>query len=268
VSNLDFDSFLVLNARCSNWEFSNDVQHDSNDYSKFRLSGDVPVSIMNLLALKRIDFGNQASVIYGHPNELKNSVTSLPDQLPPSLRVIEMNHNELTKFPAKLLECTNLEVINVRYNAITAFPKYIEKLVNLQIFDAAYNQIAEPIPEDLPQCVSLRSFDVGHNKISGDLSNIEFQELVKLQTFMIDHNFGITGELPETIITSWVDIDYISLYETQITGHLSSLCIDLRLCQKFQFDALEPQTWATEVPDEVAATIELAKAAAEAAEAS
>ena len=54
-----------------------------------------------------------------------------------------MNHNELSDFPANLLESTELEVINVRYNQITAFPLYIEQLTKLQIFDAALKKINE-----------------------------------------------------------------------------------------------------------------------------
>ena len=112
-------------------------------YLLSRLAGAVPDSIVNLPSLKRIDFGSQGSVIHGHDNELLNRVTSLPDKLPPLLRVIEMNHNELSDFPANLLESTELEVINVRYNQITAFPLYIEQLTKLQIFDAALKKINE-----------------------------------------------------------------------------------------------------------------------------
>ena len=126
-------------------------------------------------------------------------------------------------------------------------------------FRTRYNQIEGLIPEDLPKCVSLRAFDVSHNKVAGDISDINFQQLTKMRTFMINHNPGIIGELQETTITYWVDIEYLSIFETNILGHVSGLCRDLPICMKYQFDSAAPQTWATEELSAVAETISLAK---------
>ncbi len=98
-----------------------------------------------------------------------NRIKALPadfGRLLPSLRVLELHHNDALKsLPESLLACTALERLCAAHCALTRLPAQLENLFELRELDVAHNRIFK-LPTRIGDLRKLRSVAVGHNQLT------------------------------------------------------------------------------------------------------
>ena len=89
--------------------------------------------------------------------------------------LLDLSVESLSKFPAAVLECTELEVLDLSDNYLKELPASINKLRNLRLLRLDRNQLRE-LPHSICQLSSLMVLSVEKNKLSVLPSNIKHLE--------------------------------------------------------------------------------------------
>lgn len=109
-----------------------------------------------------------------------NKLVYIPPILPMSLFLVELNlsYNFITEAPQELPE--TLRKIDLSHNELTRWEGVLTKLVNLEYFDVSYNHL-ESLPE-VP--VSVTTLGCEHNKLK-EMAPLKMQGM---QTFQLSYN--------------------------------------------------------------------------------
>ena len=129
--------------------------------------GDIPASIGNLTALKKIDFGPKQN----SRGDFLNRISSLPESIGnlTNLEVLNLNNNRIEEFPASIVNLQNLKELYFQANRITSFPESITQLVSLEklwfganvIFDSGNRIDLDSVPESIGNLINLREAGIG-----------------------------------------------------------------------------------------------------------
>ncbi|XP_065041303.1 MDIS1-interacting receptor like kinase 2-like isoform X1 [Musa acuminata AAA Group] len=93
-------------------------------------------------------------------------------------------------------------------------------LSNLELLDLSSNNLAGRIPDQLGDCMKLRSLMLNNNNFSGTIP-LAIGNLVVLQdTFDVSHN-SLTGEIPSQL-SKLVMLQSLNLSHNSLSGHLPS----------------------------------------------
>ena len=146
-----------------------------------------------------VSYTNRTSLPENLPQSLRyfyspyNKLTSLPDNLPQRLQDLYCSDNQLTSLPDKLPQ--NLYVLDCSYNQLTSLPdKLPQSLQKLYCYD---NQLTS-LPDNLPQ--SLQILGCYDNRLIS-LPDILPQSLEEL--YCSNNQLTILPDLPNSLI----DID-------------------------------------------------------------
>ncbi|XP_056886237.1 fibromodulin a isoform X2 [Takifugu flavidus] len=117
-----------------------------------------------------------------------NSLTSIPANLPRTLKDLRMNHNKIEKVAVADLEgMDQLSLLYLHDNAITDMGTSLKALKSLMVLDISSNQLTK-VPDSLPEQVHQLYMD--HNSIDS---------------------------LPESFLTSLTQLQYVRLAHNQLT---------------------------------------------------
>jgi len=235
------------------------------DLSDNRLAGILPSNFDSLTHLLRLDLSSTADQHQNHPNEYRNRLTG---DLPSfgnclNLEEIEVSGNLFDALPADLyLNAGTLRSLSASYNRIRHFPNQLRRFTQLHTLELTHNVIEDFLPSDLGALTNLRFVRLQYNSMVGEMP-AAVTGLSKVRVFDVSHNPYLSGELPEDIIVTWSDVDYISLLNTTMSGYIAALCLDVPFCWRFMYDTHADLTWATaaDVPDIVYIVRDLATAA-------
>jgi hypothetical protein len=228
-----------------------------------RLEGTLPPSLMGLNSLLKIDISTSAVEYGNHVNKNANRVTGVVPSLTDmtQLEEIIIAGNDFVALPDDLyLIGGSLRLLTASYNRISTLPKYLNRFTEIHTMEIDHNELYGRIPPDFGFMVRAQFVDLSNNYLTGPMPNT-VSGLTRIRTFDVSYNAGVTGAIPEDIIVNWVEVEYLSILSTGITGYIAALCLDVAFCWKYMFDTHKDMTWATaaEVPDIVNQTIELAK---------
>ena len=232
-----------------------------------RVKGVIPTALSQLRELRELHLNNVATHFHIYENENANEITgALPDlSALTKLQVLELNNNKITSLP-DLSANAKLEILSVNNNKLTSLP-LISVPSELRILQAADNFIVAAFPGDQVCSLSkIKYFNVGGNIFTGTFPAC----LANLNPVVFDVSnkqgvsTGMTGEFPEGILQTWVDIatGYLSLYyHFTMRGRVAAACVDVRLCYKYMYSTHADLTWvqsADQVPDAVFETMSIA----------
>ncbi|KAF3689692.1 Fibromodulin [Channa argus] len=135
-----------------------------------------------------------------------NNMTSIPSNLPRSLRDLRLNHNKIEKVtPSDLQGMDNLTILYLHDNAVTDMSTSLKGLKSLTLLDISSNKLTQ-VPEDLPE--HLHQFYLESNTISS-LPDDFLQRFTQLQYIRLAHNqLTDKGIPPNTFnVTGLVELD-------------------------------------------------------------
>ena len=137
-------------------------------------------------------------------------LTSLPENLPASLKTLHSSHNQLTRLPENLP--ATLETLDSSHNQLTRLPENLP--ASLKTLDSSHNQLTR-LPENLPASLkTLHSFDNQLTSLPENLpASLEF-----LDSF---HN-QLTS-LPENLPASLKTLDFSHNQLTSLPESISNL---------------------------------------------
>ncbi|KAF7208466.1 fibromodulin a [Nothobranchius furzeri] len=135
-----------------------------------------------------------------------NNLTSIPPNLPRSLRDLRVNHNMIEKVtPAELDGMDNLTILHLQDNAITDMTTSLKTLKSLTLLDISGNKLTK-VPDALPE--QLHQFYLESNSINS-LPVGFLGGLAQLQYVRMAHNqLTDKGIPPNTFnVTGLVELD-------------------------------------------------------------
>ena len=91
-------------------------------------------------------------------NVSNNELTSLPQRMPVQLQELDVSYNQLLSLPKNLPE--QLQILNVSDNQLTSLPEMPDQLQKL---DASHNQLTS-LPENLPE--QLQILNISNNELT------------------------------------------------------------------------------------------------------
>ncbi|XP_068134771.1 toll-like receptor 3 [Hyperolius riggenbachi] len=129
-------------------------------------------------------------------------LSTIPSDLPISIKVLDLSHNRLKKLPAaNLSRYDQLEHLDVGYNTLHIIePVLCEKLPALKILNLQHNEFTK-IPEKTFVCANLLELYLNSNGIK-EITGNPFKDLQSLQVLDMSHNkmastvLGDTKQLP------------------------------------------------------------------------
>ncbi|WP_050421299.1 NEL-type E3 ubiquitin ligase domain-containing protein [Bradyrhizobium tropiciagri] len=130
-----------------------------------------------------------------------NRLTSLPDNLPASLRRLNVSANQLTSLPALP---TELRGLNASSNRLTSLPEVLPAA--LEFFDLSHNQLLD-LPEVLP--ASLRFLYASHNQLTN------LPEVLPATLEYLDVSGNQLTRLPEVLPAS---LEFLDASQNQLTS--------------------------------------------------
>ncbi|CAG8557869.1 254_t:CDS:2 [Ambispora gerdemannii] len=103
---------------------------------------------------------------------------------------LDLSRNRLSDLPKNIARfCPNLRYLNLANNALTSFPIELLHFMHLEFLDLSQNQIAGPMPNQLPRCLtSLKTLKLESNQITALPSSLG--ELKNLQSLVMGSIFG------------------------------------------------------------------------------
>jgi hypothetical protein len=231
------------------------------------LIGIIPEDINQITSLLKLDVSTTASDYHNHVNRFANHISGVLPSLAAISRLEELTiaGNHISGLPGDLyLNGDTLRLISGSYNQITALPKYLNRFKALHTLELDHNYISGMLAPDIGYMAQVRYIHLDTNYFSGPVPE-SLSQLTRIKTFDVSHNPLLGSEVSEDIIVNWVDVEYLAILNTSITGYIASLCLDVPFCWKYMFDTHKDMSWVTaaEVPDIVNMTIQLAKTNAE-----
>lgn len=228
-----------------------------------KLIGTIAKNVGDLTSLLKIDVSTTAPEYHNHVNKNLNRITGVVPSLAKISRLEELTlaGNGFTALPDDLyLNGESLRMICASYNLLTQMPKYLNRFKRLHTLELDHNFITGGLPPDLGYMLEARYIMLDSNRLSGPMPST-IAQLTRIRNFDVSHNPGLRDAISEDVIVNWVEVEYLAILNTSISGYISSLCLDVPFCWKHMFDTHKDLTWATaaDVPDIVNITIELAK---------
>lgn len=229
------------------------------------LLGTLPEAIGLIPTLLKIDLSSTSSYYHGHNNTHKNYLRgALPSFAScPRLEEIEISGNLINELPRDLYaNAGTLRLLSASRNRLRDLPRFLLRFTKLHTLELGHNRINDVFPEDFAYLTNMRFLQLEYNQLTGTIWR-ELSQMNRVRVFDISHNPDLAGELPQELIVSWREIEYLSVLNTSTSGYIASLCLDVPFCYKYMFDTHRDMTWATpdNVPDVVNDTITLARAA-------
>ncbi len=231
--------------------------------SNNKLIGAVPESIVSLTALTEIHLRG---------NRLTGTLPSLRSV--GGLKVLDVTANQLSGLPEDISDNVALEVLAAGWNALTRMIRNWGNLVNLKILELNDNEINDYINfSNLCLVRNIWIFNVANSTLNGQIDP-ECLRQINPYVFDISNRHplvnstveaSLTGAFEKSIINNWTNIDrggYLSVYfQFGITGHVPSVCLDLRTCRSYNFRGHGDMSWTdgNSIPPEIMETIALAK---------
>ncbi len=206
------NNWLVGTSACD-WEgISCDI---SSSYvtrislSLHNLSGSIPASLSNLIALDRLEL-NQNALSGFIPAEL-GSITTL--------RNLNLADNNLSgEFPLNLFNLINLTSIDLSNNQLSGIiPPQVENWINLTILNLRSNQLTGSIPVELGNLTDLEYLYIQENQFNGPIPS-QLGNLVNLKVLSAYSN-QFSGELPAGL-SNLASIIYLSFGKNQLSGEI------------------------------------------------
>ncbi|KAK2862300.1 hypothetical protein Q5P01_001833 [Channa striata] len=135
-----------------------------------------------------------------------NNLSSIPSNLPHSLRDLRLNHNKIEKVtPADLEGMDNLTILYLHDNAVTDMSTSLKDLKSLTLLDISNNKLTK-VPEALPE--HLHQLYLESNTISSVPEDF-LRRFTQLQYIRMAHNqLTDKGIPPNTFnVTGLVELD-------------------------------------------------------------
>nr|XP_057911148.1 fibromodulin a [Doryrhamphus excisus]XP_057911149.1 fibromodulin a [Doryrhamphus excisus]XP_057911150.1 fibromodulin a [Doryrhamphus excisus]XP_057911151.1 fibromodulin a [Doryrhamphus excisus]XP_057911152.1 fibromodulin a [Doryrhamphus excisus] len=135
-----------------------------------------------------------------------NNLTSIPSNLPRTLRDLRINHNSIEKVtPSDLEGMDNLTILHLHDNAITDLGASLKSLSSLTLLDISNNKLTK-VPEALPE--HLHQLYLDSNSIAS-LSEGFLSSLAQLQYLRMAHNQLTDKGIPSNTfnVTGLVELD-------------------------------------------------------------
>ncbi|XP_037108775.1 fibromodulin a [Syngnathus acus] len=135
-----------------------------------------------------------------------NNLTSIPRNLPRTLRDLRINHNNIQKVtPSDLEGMDNLTILHLHDNAITDMGASLKSLTSLTLLDVSANKLTK-VPEALPE--QLHQLYLDSNSIAS-LPEAFLAAFTQLQYLRMAHNQLTDKGLPSNIfnVTGLVELD-------------------------------------------------------------
>ncbi|XP_077429756.1 fibromodulin a [Vanacampus margaritifer] len=132
-----------------------------------------------------------------------NNLTSIPRNLPRTLRDLRINHNNIEKVtPSDLEGMENLTILHLHDNAITDMDASLKSLTSLTLLDVSANKVPKSLPEQLHQLY------LDSNSIAS-LPEGFLAAFTQLQYLRMAHNQLTDTGLPSNIfnVTGLVELD-------------------------------------------------------------
>ncbi|KAK1268082.1 putative LRR receptor-like serine/threonine-protein kinase [Acorus gramineus] len=114
-----------------------------------------------------------------------------------NLVLLDLAENELSGDFLVLREARALRYLNLAGNSFShrEFPSDIGNASNLEYLNMSKTGIAGRIPVELSRLTNLRTLDLSHNHLSGDIPRLS---IAALQVIDLSHN-NLTGEIPPSL---------------------------------------------------------------------
>ncbi|CAG5982481.1 fibromodulin a [Menidia menidia] len=135
-----------------------------------------------------------------------NNLTSIPPNLPRSLRDLRINHNKIEKVtPADLEGMDNLTILYLHDNAVTDMSTSLKALKSLTLLDISGNKLTK-VPDALP--ADLHQLYIEYNSIAS-LPEGFLGGLAQLQYVRLAHNELTDKGIPSNTfnVTGLVELD-------------------------------------------------------------
>ncbi|KAG7493858.1 fibromodulin-like [Solea senegalensis] len=135
-----------------------------------------------------------------------NNLTSIPSNLPRSLRDLRLNHNKIEKVtPVDLEGMDNLTILYLHDNVVTDMSTSLKALTSLTMLDISSNQLTK-VPESLPE--NLHQLYLEFNSIDSVPEGF-LNRFTQLQYVRMSHNqIKDNGIPPNTFnVTGLVELD-------------------------------------------------------------
>ncbi len=135
-----------------------------------------------------------------------------PEACIPSLKILTLGFNKLTRIPSEVGSLACLETLDVSFNPLTVLPSSLAKLRNLRVLNLAKLGIAEA-PTIGENCRHLQKLNL-HNTSKALLTNA-LNQYPSLES--LDLSSNSLGEIPE-IVQSYVRLTELNLRFNKITS--------------------------------------------------
>lgn len=168
-------------------------------------------------------------------NARDNRLSRLPDELAlqKELRVLYLDGNEFTEFPAVFAEMTWLTDVDLSDNQITSLPDSIARYPRLWHLNVSGNVLTR-LPNDLAELPSLEVFEASHNDLTAFPVNVGRMRMLRTLSLAgngIDMVPPAVGTLPDLKVIHLADnkipslpMEITSLSTTDFTIRNNRLC--------------------------------------------
>lgn len=162
----------------------------SLEWSDRRLSGQLPVEIMSLSHLVRLNLNG---------NRLTGHLPLYFEQLR-GLKTLELSHNELTGGLQHLYSHSSLTSLDLSHNRFSGrIPVCLSNLINLNKLDLSHNKLTGGLPLQLGRLAQLHSLFLDNNQLHCDMTeNQALNGLFNLTTLKLNDNH-LFGSIPISI---------------------------------------------------------------------
>ncbi len=181
-------------------------------------------------------------------SNIRQNVTVLPQAIKffTSLRVLEIEGNDLPALPRELSSLANLQMLKLRKNHIPTLPQGFGNLVNLKVLDLSDNQM-HVLPDDFTNLEKLENLNLGQNKLSAlpkgfeklgclkvlDLNHNEFPEIPRclalfenLMRLDLHHNpFQISKKELEASFPNFSKVPVQHIHYEQVSDNSTTSCL-------------------------------------------
>ncbi|KAG0608976.1 hypothetical protein M758_8G148300 [Ceratodon purpureus] len=197
-------------VRCGAWQ--GETRVTVVNLTSVNLTGAVPGRISNLSALTSLSFafnGLTGTI----PREIANCS---------NLQVLNLTHNRLGgSIPTELGGLVQLQSLDLSRNQLngTIPTQIFTNCNNLTSFNVSSNNLDGSLPPGLGSCRSLRTVDFGNNSFKGEIP-FAFSQLPYLEELIMPDNKGISGSIPDTLLSNCKYLRKLDMAWNNFTGAL------------------------------------------------
>ncbi|KAJ9533755.1 hypothetical protein QJQ45_026788 [Haematococcus lacustris] len=161
---------------------------------------ELPASLGMLTSLQRLVLSSNA--LSSFPGGIVAALTSL--------KILNLDHNQLQVLPAELCQLARLEKLYASHNNLQELPSMLDQLPKLQVLVVSHNQLTQ-LPEGLPGV--LEECNVANNAITVIPAGLG--RLQQLKIFNLDNNRVST--VPAELLLGCAALHTLSLHGNPIT---------------------------------------------------